>query len=153
MQKVHLKNIDETQFNISNIYLDGAHNEGGIEAMCNFVNNLKQNNTDNQIIGIFACLKRKDYTSFLPKLSKSNFDKLLFYNVPYEVNDFVAPQELQSIAKQHNLASDIVNDMQVLQEQLINMQHKQPITIIFFGSLYFIGYIMEHYVNNNKLIS
>ena len=150
MQKVHLHNIDEKQLNISNIYLDGAHNEGGMEAMCNFVNHIKQDKINTKVVGVFACLKRKDYMSFLPKLSKSNFDKLLFYNVPQEVNDFVAPQELQSIAKQHNLASDIVNDMQDLQEQLINMQHKQPITIIFFGSLYFIGYIMEHYVKQRQ---
>lgn len=153
MQKVHLKNIDEKQLNINNIYIDGAHNEGGMEAMCNFVNNLKRNNTDNQIIGIFACLKRKDYMSFLPILSKTKFDKLLFYNVPQEVNDFVPPEELHLMAKQHNIASEVVDGIIDVKQKLTNIQNDKATTIVFFGSLYFIGYIIEHYVNNNKLTS
>ena len=149
MQKVHLKNIDEQQFNINNIYLDGAHNEGGIEAMCNFVNQLKQDNVSQNIIGVFACLKRKDYMSFVPILSKANFDKLFFYNVPKDVNDFVPPQELHTIATNNAIKSEVVEDINDLKLKLSNTQPTKPTTIIFFGSLYFIGYIMENYLKNS----
>ena len=149
MQKIHLKNIDEKQFNIKNIYLDGAHNEGGIEAMCNLVKQLKQDDVSQNIIGVFACLKRKDYMSFLPILSKSSFDKLFFYNVPKDVNDFVPPQELHTIATNNAIKSEVVEDINDLKLKLSNTQLTKPTTIIFFGSLYFIGYIMENYLKNS----
>ena len=149
MQKIHLKNIDEKQFNIKNIYLDGAHNEGGIEAMCNFVNQLKQDNVSQNIIGVFACLKRKDYMSFVPILSKANFDKLFFYNVPKDVNDFVPPQELHTIATNNAIKSEVVEDINDLKLQLSKTPLTKPTTIIFFGSLYFIGYIMENDFKNS----
>ena len=59
MQKIAVSELAGCK-NIDAIYLDGAHNEDGILALCNFAKQVKSS-TGADIIGVFACLKRKDY--------------------------------------------------------------------------------------------
>ena len=149
LQKVHINYIDEKQLNIDSIYLDGAHNEGGVRAICDFALSVKRQNSKQNVVGVFACLKRKDYMLFFPLLSKSNFDKIYFYNVPKNINDFVSPEELNAIAKNNNVDTDIVMDMEDLQHKLAIIKNDYRTTVIFFGSLYFIGYLIENYLNKS----
>lgn len=154
LQPISLKNINEKLLNISAIYLDGAHNEDGIRVLCDFVsyvNNkyvkLKQKIN---IVGIFACLERKDYKSFFPIFKKTPFNNLLFFKVPKKVNDFANTNKLSKIANQYSIKNETIKSFL----EIKNYISKNRKNIIFiFGSLYFVGWIMKNYIkenNNNK---
>lgn len=145
MQKIVVSELADCK-NIVAIYLDGAHNEDGILALCNFAKQVKSS-TSADIIGVFACLKRKDYKSFFPILKTANFDKLLFYNVPPSVNDFVAPSELKQLAREHDITCAAITKLAEISNFL--KQNRQT-TIFIFGSLYFAGWILEQ-TNNHAL--
>ena len=158
LQKICLKQINNKEFKIKDIYLDGAHNKQGISALCKFVNkqsdnyhackinnklNSKNKKTTN-IIGIFACLERKDYKSFFPILAKSNFDLLLFYNVPKEINDFVPTEKLKFFADKYNINNNTLNDFNELKNYVSSVKDN---IIFIFGSLYFVGFVLDKYCN------
>ena len=143
MQKIAVSELADCK-NISAIYLDGAHNEDGILALCNFAKQVKSS-TGADIIGVFACLKRKDYKSFFPILKTANFDKLLFYNVPPSVNDFVAPSELKQLAREQNMQCASITKLAEISKFL---EQNRQTTIFIFGSLYFAGWILEQTGNH-----
>ena len=145
MQKIAVSELAGCK-NIDAIYLDGAHNEDGILALCNFAKQVKSSGGAD-IIGVFACLKRKDYKSFFPILKTANFDKLLFYDVPPSVNDFVALSELKQLANEQNMACASITKLAEISNFL--KQNRQT-TIFIFGSLYFAGWILEQ-TNNHAL--
>ena len=143
LQKIHLSNINENDLNISNIYLDGAHNEDGIHVLCNFVNQQKINNQDVNIIGIFACLERKDYQSFFPVFQQTAFNKLLFFNIQNDDHGFISSEKLHQLAEHFNIQNNEINDF----TDLKNYVNKTKNNIIFiFGSLYFVGIVLEKYI-------
>ena len=146
LQKIHINNIDNEALNISQIYLDGAHNEDGIKQLCEFVKS--QKTSDTNIIGIMACLKRKNYYSFFEIIKPDIFNKLLFFNVPKTVNDFVEPEVLREIANKNNISNDCIYDFQELKEYI--KKDKKNIVFIF-GSLYFVGFVLDknnHFLTN-----
>ena len=145
LQKINLNNINKKQLNITDIYIDGAHNEDGIKVLCDYITYVRrQNQITNKInvniIGIFAALQRKNYRSFFPVIKKTIFDKLLFFQVPSNINDFATLEELVALAQLHNINYGTINDF----SQLSRHVQKQQTNIIFiFGSLYFIGWVMD----------
>lgn len=143
MQKIAVSELAGCK-NISAIYLDGAHNEDGILALCNFAKQVKSSGGAD-IIGVFACLKRKDYKSFFPILKTANFDKLLFYDVPSSVSDFVATSELKQLANEQNMQCASITKLAEISNFLCK---NQQTTIFIFGSLYFAGWILEQ-TNNH----
>lgn len=145
MQKITVSELAGCK-NISAIYLDGAHNEDGVLALCNFAKQVKST-TCAGIIGVFACLKRKDYKSFFSILKTANFDKLLFYCVPPSVNEFVEPSELKQLANEHNMACATIKKLTEISNFL---EQNRQTTIFIFGSLYFAGYVLEQ-TNNHVL--
>lgn len=145
LQKIKLKTIDNKNLNIKEIYLDGAHNEDGIRVLCNFITETKLKNNNYNIIGIFSCLKRKQYKTFFQYFANAKFNKLLFYNVPKEINDFVDTEELMHIANKNNISNDKINNFEELKKHIdINTEN----IIFIFGSLYFVGYILENFTDN-----
>ncbi|GEM_PF-2053361 len=101
------------------------------------------------IIGVFACLKRKDYKSFFPILSTASFDEIGFYNVPQDVNDFEEPSKLLEISKEYKINGFCLNNFEEISERLATRQAKDKTNIIFvFGSLYFVGYVLEKFVED-----
>ena len=106
----------------------------------------KQEYKDCNITGVFACLKRKDYTSFFPLLKKVGFEKLLFFNnIPDEKDDFVDTNDLMIIANEFNINNDKIEEIEELKKHLDN---KKQNIIFLFGSLHFVGYILENEVKN-----
>ena len=143
LQKIHLTEIDEHDLNISNIYLDGAHNEDGIRVLCQFINQQKINNKDVNIIGIFACLERKDYQSFFPIFQQTAFNKLLFFNIQNDDHGFISSKKLHQLAEHFNIQNNEINNF----IDLKNYVDKTKNNIIFiFGSLYFVGIVLEKYI-------
>ncbi len=116
------------------------NNEKGAKGRSNEIQNDRIRGDECNIIGVFACLKRKDYKNFFPILKKANFDKMLFFDVPKEVNDFVKPEELQELATKNNIDGDKISNFHNLDSYCD--ENKQNILFIF-GSLYFIGWIKE----------
>ena len=130
------------QFNVET-FLDGAHNEDGIRVLCDFINS--QENEGTNIIGIFACLERKKYESFFPILSKTAFDKILFFNVPKGVNDFTSTTTLGQLATKYKIKNGAISDFNEVIEYLDEEKENK---IFIFGSLYFIGWVKS--IINNK---
>ena len=74
---------------------------------------------------------------------------MCFYNVPKDVNDFVEPSELVGLCKKYNLdgkynldcceIKSFENVRQFLKEDEKNV-------IFIFGSLYFVGFVLEKFV-------
>ena len=143
LQKIHLSNINEHDLNISNIYLDGAHNEDGIRVLCQFINQQKINNKDANIIGIFACLERKDYQSFFSIFQQTSFDNLLFLKITDNEHSFVSTSKLHQLAEHFNIQNNEINNF----TDLKNYVDKTKNNIIFiFGSLYFVGIVIDKYM-------
>ena len=147
LQEVQLNNIDNTMYNIDKIYLDGGHNEDGIKSLCTFIAQQKQKYRDVNIIGICAVLKRKDYASFFPILAQTGFNKLLFYQVPLGVNDFVETDVLKTLATSYNIACGEMETFNTL-PQVIDLKKRNIIFI--FGSLYFVGFVLENFVKKTN---
>lgn len=144
LQSIILKNIDKKQFNIVKTYLDGAHNEDGIKKLCEFILQVKNENKNYNITGIFACLKRKNYQSFFQFFEKVGFEKLLFFNnIPDEKDDFVETNDLLEEATKYSINADKIEDIVEIKNHLDN---KKQNIIFLFGSLHFIGYILENEV-------
>ena len=149
LQEINIKNINNNLHNIEKIYLDGAHNKDGIKQLCKFVRLQRKVNKNNNIniVGVMACLKRKDYFSFFNIIKPQTFNKLLFFDVPASVNDFVDTKELQNIATKHNITNTSIKNLTEI-KNYIDCSKKNIIFI--FGSLYFVGYILENYVENKN---
>ena len=130
------------QFNIET-FLDGAHNEDGIRVLCDFINS--QANKKTNIIGIFACLERKNYESFFSMLSKTAFDRILFFNVPKGINDFIDVKILSNLAMKYKIKNGLIGDFSDIVEYLDKNKENK---IFIFGSLYFIGWVKS--IINNK---
>ena len=144
LQQITLKNIDNRQFNIVKTYLDGAHNEDGIKKICEFILQVKNENKNYNITGIFACLKRKNYQSFFQFFEKVGFEKLLFFNnIPDEKDDFVDTNDLIEEAEKYGINADKIEDIVEIKNHLDN---KKQNIIFLFGSLHFVGYILENEV-------
>ena len=141
-----MKKIDKNECNIIKTYLDGSHNEDGIKKLCEFIEGTKRENKDCNITGIFACLKRKEYKSFFPLFKKVGFKKMLFFNnIPEEKDDFVDTNDLMIIANEFNINNDKIEEIEELKKHLDN---KKQNIIFLFGSLHFVGYILENEVKN-----
>ena len=151
LQPISLKNINKKLLNISEIYLDGAHNEDGVRVLCNFINQTYYENTKLKqkinIIGVFACLERKNYKSFFPIFKKTPFNNLLFFKIPKKVNDFVDVDKLSKIANSYNIKHSIIKSF----SEIKNHVNEDKNNIIFiFGSLYFVGWIMENFTTRKS---
>ena len=141
--------------NIDAIYLDGAHNEDGVKCLCEFVKQIKKKKKSDKwegnickkdgvnIIGVFACLKRKDYKSFFPMIATAGFDKMCFFDVPKDVNDFVEPSELVDLCQKYNLDGCGIGKFE---EVKVFLKRGKKNIIFIFGSLYFVGFVMEKFV-------
>jgi len=147
LQQIELKKINKKTIGISKIYIDGAHNEDGIRVLCNFINQtyneyLKNDKKPN-IICIFACLERKDYKSFFPILKTVKLNNLLFFDVPKNVNNFADVKNLLNLAEKHKIKNkNIIKSF----TEIKKYTDKSKNNIIFiFGSLYFIGWILENH--------
>ena len=143
LQKIILKDFDNKSLNIEDIYIDGAHNEGGMNVLCDFIREKRQKNADYNIIGIFCCLKRKEYKTFFPILAKAQLNNLLFYKSKRDNDDFVEPEELQKLANNYNINNYIIDNFIQTKKYL---DRKKKNIIFIFGSLYFVGYVLENYV-------
>ena len=144
LQQITLKNINNQQFNIVKTYLDGAHNEDGIKKLCEFILQVKNENQNCNITGVFACLKRKKYQSFFPFFEKVGFEKLLFFNnITDEKNDFVETNDLIEEAEKYSINADKIEDIVEIKNHLDN---KKQNIIFLFGSLHFVGCILENEV-------
>ena len=153
LQQIILKNIDKKTLNISQIFLDGAHNEGGIRVLCNYISklrdtqrkNIQKNNKKLNIIGIFACLERKEYKLFFPFFKKNAFDELLFFNVPKNVNNFASTMKLSKLANENNIKNKTIQSFLEIKD----LVDKNKDNVIFiFGSLYFVGWVIENHIQH-----
>ena len=138
LQKIHIDNLEA-----DDIYIDGAHNEGGIKVLCNFVEDINSKYNDANIIGVYSCLKRKDYKNFVSIISKTKFDKMLFYNIQNSDKnmEFVDTKELVGMYEGY-FKCGVIDDLLEIKDYFA--EDKKNIVIIF-GSLYFVGFIFDRY--------
>ena len=151
IEKVSIIGLKYNEYELES-FVDGAHNEDGIQKLCDFVESCFQNDDTINIIGVFACLKRKKYKTFFPILRNSHFNKLLFLEVPKDVNDFVDVDTLVEEANKNEFdkrgieVSSISNTSTDI-NKFLSKNNKNVLFI--FGSLYLIGWILENYTRKD----
>ncbi|MBF0779723.1 MULTISPECIES: folylpolyglutamate synthase/dihydrofolate synthase family protein [unclassified Granulicatella] len=114
------------------IYIDGAHNEQGIHAL---IDTIQEKFPTQKIKIIFGALSRKDYSSMLSLLAKT-FDT---YVTTFEYNQSASLEELNQISPH---VVPIENWKSAIQ---LDIAHQLDTVIIFTGSLYFISEVKTYF--------
>lgn len=151
MEKINIVGLKYNEYEIES-YIDGAHNEDGIQKLCDFVKTYHRDDNTTNIVGVFACLKRKKYEAFFPKLKNSYFNKILFLEVPKDVNDFVSTDTLIEEANKNEFNKKGIEVLSIsnISTDINKFFLKDKKNILFiFGSLYLIGWILENHTQKN----
>ena len=120
------------------IWIDGAHNSGGAEALAK---ELRKWESDKPIIGIIAMKERKDAERFI-KILKPCFNEVFF--IPLTENNKTgksySPDDLLTIAEKEGMSASKAENYQ---DALAKIQKKHPQSrIMVTGSLFLVGEIL-----------
>lgn len=147
LQKITDGPIADMLHNAAEIWLDGAHNEGAAKVLADA---LRQEDTP--LYAIFAGNNERD-----PATLFKYFKDLLQYTVvtatPNHSRALPAEDALQSLQKLH-MPGQAENHLdQALQKlnQRIKQDGAENARVIIFGSLIFLGYVLEHNENLSRL--
>lgn len=122
---------------LDGVYVDGAHNEMGIEMLVRSMEMLPR-----PWVAVFTALKDKDYTLMINKL-ESVFDEVIITQF-----DFYRSERAEKLAFGHNVT--IIED----QYKAIDtgMKHRNNGTCVITGSLYFISEARDYLIKKSKSI-
>ncbi len=126
------------------VYIDGAHNVLGLEA-------LKQAMVDYfaeyNIYLLYSGLSKKDQQAHLSLLTTFPVKEVILTEFEFE-GDVLSVEYAYELLKKYDLASDIVfyeaEDWQVYVQQFISQNQKQDMLIIT-GSLYFVSQVRQYF--------
>jgi dihydrofolate synthase/folylpolyglutamate synthase len=151
-EKTVRKGLKETQWPCrlekidtdSEVYIDGAHNAHGVNALQEFVRGLKEEDKNRKIIFIVGILKSKKYEDMIEALSKTA-DEFLF---PKFTNEHaVDNDELLKVALKYCKNSKKSGN---IKEVLQKLSDSKEFIYIFCGSLYFAGEVRKEFANEFK---
>lgn len=115
------------------VYIDGAHNENGIEALCKSIDQL-----DKEVVIVFSALKDKQYYLMLAQLVKRG-----------EV--IVTQFENKRMSSAQELAKGFPNVKVVLDyKQALKLALSKGKTVVVTGSLYFVSLVRFYFINEKK---
>lgn len=126
------------------ILVDGAHNEDGIEAFCN---TLKSVYEDNDIIVVFSAVNDKRYESMVKMiLALPNVSNLVFTHIPGSRGTSL--EEL--VASTKGFTDKEINAFEEISEAVdfgLSLREKQgeKSRVFFVGSLYLVGIIKDYF--------
>lgn len=123
----------------SKVYLDGAHNVSGAEALCSFI---RQNFESHYKIYIFlGMLLKKDLSGFFAVLSKEINDRYItIYPLEVDGHDSYSKLEISKEAQKKGLKV-VVSDS--LSASLFEIESSSENNVIFLaGSLYLLGKVL-----------
>ncbi|XWO14325.1 Folylpolyglutamate synthase [Candidatus Hepatincola sp. Pdp] len=131
--------------NNSTIFLDGAHNQLGGQALYEFIANYITQKQIQSVHIVFGMLKTKNLADFLQCLQGL---QLTLYPVTIKDSNAYEPLDIIKVANTYNINT---NNQQNIQQSLefINRQEGKKL-IIICGSLYLLGQIMHE---NNYIIT
>lgn len=112
------------------VIIDGAHNENGIDALCQCIDSLHINP-----IIVFSALKDKNYKSMLAKL----LNKGEVIVTQFENKRMSSAEDLAQGFKNVTVIDDY--------QQALNSALKKNKTVIVTGSLYFISLVRFYFIN------
>lgn len=112
------------------VIIDGAHNENGIDALCQCIDSLHINP-----IIVFSALKDKNYKSMLAKL----LNKGEVIVTQFENKRMSSAEDLAQGFKNVTVIDDY--------QQALNTALKKNKTVIVTGSLYFISLVRFYFIN------
>ncbi|MBY0462293.1 MAG: bifunctional folylpolyglutamate synthase/dihydrofolate synthase [Alphaproteobacteria bacterium] len=120
------------------IWIDGAHNSGGAEALAA---ELKKWNPDKPLIGIFGMKERKDAKLFIKTLGPC-FEEIFF--IPLTENNKTgksySPDDLLRIAEKEGISANKTGNYQ---DALTKIQKKYPQSrTLITGSLFLVGEVL-----------
>ena len=132
LEKISLFNYKKTE-----IFLDGAHNEDGIRALFDFIRQTNANYT--KTIGIFMCLENRNPSDFV-KYIKNNLTKIILpkFDISTAPRAFFNANDLLKLFTENDIISSIIDEIDDIKTAIPDEKNTR---IIFFGSLYFCGYI------------
>ncbi|MDR3021317.1 MAG: bifunctional folylpolyglutamate synthase/dihydrofolate synthase [Clostridiales bacterium] len=131
LEKVHQKPI---------VYIDGAHNEDGVESMLQF---LQTEHRDSKIIFIFGVLRDKSYSKFIDMIAE--FAKVVFTVTPDSPRALSCEILAQEIIKKNIKAVSCNTLQKAIQDAFLSTNEKD--IIVVFGSLYMVGHAREEILN------
>ncbi|CAM2815712.1 bifunctional folylpolyglutamate synthase/dihydrofolate synthase [Erysipelothrix tonsillarum] len=120
---------------LDGVYLDGAHNEMGIEMLVRSVEMLPR-----PWVVVFTALKDKDYGLMINRLEET-FDEVIITEF-----DFYRSETAENLARGHR-ATIISDKYEAIDRGLL---HKESGTCIITGSLYFISEARAYLIKKNK---
>ena len=111
------------------VILDGAHNENGIDALCNSLQAMKEDR-----VIVFSALKDKEYGRMLEKLR--------------DQGELIITQFENSRAQSAQKLAEGLEDVTVIEDwkEAVDTALKRGKTVIITGSLYFISLVRERFV-------
>lgn len=119
------------------VYLDGAHNEDGIDA---FVASVKEDGCQGKRWLLFSAVADKEYTSMKEKLVNSGlFDRI--YAATLKNTRSIEKKDLENIFKDQKVS--IADTAYEGLQEMIALRSKEDL-IYVVGSLYLVGEIKEH---------
>lgn len=114
------------------VYLDGAHNKPGIEALFNSIDSIFK---DKKVKIIFSALKDKDIREMLSIINSQNVDEIILTSFPdfrFESLESFTTDKIKYVEDAINLINSVDNDL------------KEDEVLLITGSLHFIGYIKSN---------
>jgi dihydrofolate synthase/folylpolyglutamate synthase len=147
-----LQQIEHIHFKNATTIVDGSHNEDGIRVMSEFLSATRKDYKIN--IGVFAALENRDISSFVDNIKSIEFDLIYLYQPTTEELDFL-PKSFQStdkmdhIFKLNSIKTSILYNIDDLH---FVVKDQERTRIVFFGSLYFAGYILKKYTNSKFVL-
>ncbi|MEN9782275.1 MAG: Folylpolyglutamate synthase [Pseudomonadota bacterium] len=147
-----LQQVEHIHFTNATTIIDGSHNEDGIRAMSEFLTSTSKDYKMN--IGVIAVLENRDVSSFMCNIKAAGFDIIYLYQPRKEGVEFLpkcfqATDKMHNIFKLHNIKTEILNNIDDLHLIIGDIEKTR---IVFFGSLYFAGYILKKYTNSKFVL-
>ena len=155
LQKLHIQKFPNLE-----IFLDGAHNENGVETLVSEINNTASNFVKNIVICGF--LKRKDLTKIAPKILNLNAE--IYTTSIHSSQESKGANELSQIFSEfgikvqgfrenfYEILQEIANtnfqeiankNLQEIAGETLQKIAGEKIRVVIFGSLYLAGEVLE----------
>jgi dihydrofolate synthase/folylpolyglutamate synthase len=146
MWRARLQNLSNTKIcsymdNNSEVYLDGAHNEGGAYALLDWLNDRDKKEKMRNIL-IICMLKRKDSKSFIKILGSRFSERIVVSN---KNEDYKTPEEF--LEEFRDIGLDVYGAYENILEALERTRNigkfDEKKRILICGSLYFCGEVLS----------
>jgi dihydrofolate synthase/folylpolyglutamate synthase len=150
IQKIENTVLNEYAGDLSELYVDGAHNEGGARVLSEWIGEENKKAPKRNVL-ILSIIQRKDSLAFLKNI-RNNIDEFIIVNHPNDPNAgtstaFKEGDVLKTECESLGLGGVFVVDS--VEEALKTVDKKAPQRVVLCGSLYFVGDVLE-IVKNGK---